>query len=78
MGSTNLNLLLDVGFNWEVAENAAFYWKKNPGDLSKLIDKSDELDQQEIEKMEKKAKQRIKKAYSWEFICNRYAEEFMK
>ena len=78
LGSTNLNLLLDVGFNWEVAENAAFYWKKNPGDLSKLIDKSDELDQQEIEKMEKKAKQRIKKAYSWEFICNRYAEEFMK
>lgn len=78
LGSTNLNLLLDIGFNWEVAENAAFYWKKNPGDLSKLIDKSDELDQQEIEKMEKKAKQRIKKAYSWEFICNRYAEEFMK
>lgn len=78
LGSTNLNLLLDVGFNWEVAENAAFYWKKNPGDLSKLIDKSDELDQQEIEKMGKKAKQRIRKAYSWEFICNRYMEEFLK
>ncbi len=78
LGSTSLNLLLDVGFNKEVAEDAAFYWKKKSGDLSKLIDKSDKLSRQEIEKMGKKAKQRIKDTYSWKFICNRYAEEFLK
>ena len=78
LGSTSLNLLLDVGFNKEVAKDAAFYWGKKPGDLSKLIDESDKLSRQKIEKIGKKAKQRIKDAYSWEFICNRYAEEFLK
>lgn len=37
LGSTELNLLLDVGFNREVAEEAAFYWTKEHGNLAKLI-----------------------------------------
>ena len=28
--STKLNLLLDVGFNREVGEDGALYWKKEP------------------------------------------------
>ena len=31
LGSTQLNLLLDVGFNREVAEDGAIYWKKGNG-----------------------------------------------
>ena len=31
LGSTKLNLLLDVGFNREVAEDAALYWTKEDG-----------------------------------------------
>lgn len=78
LGSTKLNLLLDVGFNKEVAEEAAFYWSKNEGSLAGLIDKSEQLKREEIELIGIKANQRIKDAYSWQFISNRYAEEFLR
>jgi rhamnosyltransferase len=78
LGSTKINLLLDVGFNKEVAEDAAIYWNKKDGSLAKLIDKADQLKPEKIEEMGRKAKARIADAYSWEFICNRYAEEFLK
>lgn len=71
LGSTKLNLLLDVGFNREVAENAALYWSKENGNLSKLIDSCDEKNREELGR---KAKERIKTAYSWEYISSRYAE----
>ena len=74
LGSTKLNLLLDVGFNREVAEDAALYWTKEDGNLSSLIDKADALSEEEIELLGQKAKKRIKDAYSWEYICQRYLE----
>lgn len=33
LGSTDLNLLVDVGFNKEVAEDCALYWSHKPGSL---------------------------------------------
>ena len=72
LGSTDLNLLLDVGFNREVAEDAAVYWTKRNGHLAKIIDKADRFDNAEIVEYSKKAKQRIKEAYSWELICKKY------
>lgn len=78
LGSTNLNLLLDVGFNREVAENAAIYWNKNEGNLARLIDKADNMNDDERAEYGKLAKKRIKDAYSWEFICDKYSEEFLK
>ena len=36
LGSTDLNLLLKVGFNQEVAEDAALYWTKDDGNLAAL------------------------------------------
>lgn len=71
LGSTKLNLLLKVGFNEEVAEDSALYWTKEDGDLAQLIDDCDDMDREEIGK---KAKERIKTAYSWEYISGRYAE----
>lgn len=76
MGSTKLNLLLDVGFNREVAEDAALYWTKDNGDLAKLINRVDWMSIDEIEELGRKAKVRINKMYSWEFIARRYEEEF--
>ncbi|NME42594.1 glycosyltransferase family 1 protein [Lactobacillus agilis] len=76
LGSTKLNLLLDVGFNKEVGQEAALYWSKEDGDLAELINKADNMDQAEIEELGKKAKQRIKDAYSWQFIADRYEEVF--
>ena len=71
LGSTKLNLLLDVGFNREVGEDAALYWTKEEGSLAKLIDSCESLDREELGF---KAKKRIKSAYSWEYISNRYTE----
>ncbi|MBP3879745.1 MAG: DUF1972 domain-containing protein, partial [Lachnospiraceae bacterium] len=34
LGSTELNLLVGVGFNREVGENAALYWSRKPGSLA--------------------------------------------
>ena len=65
LGSTKLNLLLDVGFNREVAEDTALYWNKDSGNLAGLIDKADHMSQAELEKFGRKAKNRIQDSYSW-------------
>ncbi len=76
LGCTDLNLLLDVGFNREVAEDAAIYWTKEPGDLAKLIEKADSLSAQKIAELGEKAKKRIATAYSWQFITDEYKRLF--
>lgn len=78
LGSTKLNLLLDVGFNKEVAEDAALYWNKEDGNLSALIERADALDEQEIDRLGVCAKERIKSAYSWEYITDQYKQVFGK
>ncbi len=77
LGSTKLNLLLDVGFNREVAEDAAFYWNKNEGDLSEVINKADAMDNEQRIAMGEKAKKRISDEYSWEYICDRYEKTIL-
>lgn len=72
LGSTELNLLLDVDFNREVAEDAALYWSKKDGNLAGLIDEADGMNDRERFEYAKKAKQRIQDAYSWQLICDRY------
>ncbi|MBQ9661767.1 MAG: DUF1972 domain-containing protein [Oscillospiraceae bacterium] len=72
LGSTELNLLLDVGFNREVGADAALYWKKEDGDLAKLIDKADGMSTEERTGYGVAAKARITNAYSWEHIGNKY------
>lgn len=72
LGSTELNLLLDVGFNREVGADAALYWKKDEGSLAELIDKADGMKAEERAQYGAAAKARIKSAYSWEFIGSEY------
>lgn len=76
LGSTKLNLLLDVGFNREVAEDSAFYWTKKDGNLSSLIDKADALNVEQINQMGEKSKNRIRQEYKWEYICQKYERTF--
>ena len=77
LGSTDLNLLLDVGFNREVAEDAALYWTKEPGDLAGLIDRADQMDVADIAEMGRKAKARVADAYSWQYISDQYRYLFL-
>lgn len=75
LGSTRLNLLLDVGFNREVGENGALYWEKD--NLHILIEEAEKLDEEKIKILEENAKERIKKQFSWEYIVDEYEKEFM-
>lgn len=76
MGSTKLNLLLNVSFNREVGGRAAFYWSKKEGSLSALIDAADEMPPEAVEQMGRKARGRIAKRYSWEWIAWSYGRLF--
>ena len=72
LGSTDLNLLLDVGFNKEVAKDSALYWNKESMNLANLINKADSMKRDEIEELGIRAKNRIKEAYSWKYIAKKY------
>ncbi|WP_277294592.1 beta 1-4 rhamnosyltransferase Cps2T [Streptococcus hyointestinalis] len=74
LASTKLNLLLDVGFNREVGEDGAVYWEKDS--LHEVIDKSELLSQNEIEKMDESSTKQVKERFSWEFICDEYEQLF--
>ncbi len=76
LGSTDLNLLLDVGFNREVAQESAIYWTKDKGNLAALINKADNMSEAQIGIYGIKAKKRISEAYSWEYITGKYLELF--
>jgi len=76
LGCTDLNLLLDVGFNREVAEDAALYWNKEDGNLAELIEEADRLTADEIKLIGQRAKRRIQTFYSWESICSKYEQLF--
>ena len=78
LGSTDLNLLLDVGFNREVAEEAALYWNKEDNNLAKLIEKADNMNGEDIKILGDKAKKRIADAYSWRYIADRYEDIFLE
>lgn len=76
--STQLNLLLNVGFNREVAEDGAMYWSKEEGNLAGLIERADHLDQSEINKYTERARKRVCDWYSWEYISGQYEKLFLK
>lgn len=77
LSSTKLNLLVDVGFNREVAEDGALYWKREANSLAELIDKVESLSKDEIEELSNNAKKRIYENYTWKYITNKYLECFL-
>lgn len=77
LGSTDLNLLLDVGFNREVAEDAALYWTKEPGSLSRLIHFADGISMRKLDLIGECAKQIINDRFSWNCISKRYRLVFL-
>lgn len=77
LASTRLNLLLDVGFNREVAEDSALYWSKEQGSLAKLIASAEELSPAAIEKLAIASTERIENAYSWRYITDLYETLFL-
>lgn len=76
LGSTRLNLLLDVGFNREVGQDGALYWTKEDGNLSKLLEDIDHLTEEQITELDKKSTNRIKQSYTWDKIAKDYEKLF--
>ena len=78
LGATELNLLIDVGFNREVAQDAALYWGAGEGELASIIDSADSMSAELRAEYGIKAKDRIRTAYSWAFIGSEYKELWLK
>ncbi|MFQ8893248.1 MAG: beta 1-4 rhamnosyltransferase Cps2T [Clostridium sp.] len=78
LANTDLNVLLDVGFNKEVAEDGALYFNKEKGNLANLIDNMDKYTEEQIKDYSKKAKERVSKEYTWNKIIKEYEDLFMK
>ncbi len=78
LGSTNLNLLVNVEFNREVAQNGALYWGKEEGELAKLINVADEMSREDILILGDKAKERVRREYTWTKITSMYEQAFLK
>lgn len=74
LGSSKLNLLLDVGFNHEVGEDGALYWSKKAENLAGLIQKVEHGD---FTDLGTKAKERVKRYFSWEYIVHEYEDNFV-
>ncbi|MBW6410287.1 beta 1-4 rhamnosyltransferase Cps2T [Clostridium weizhouense] len=76
LATTDLNILLDVGFNREVGENGALYFTKQDGNLATLIDNLDVYDEVAVTSYGENAKQRIREEYTWNKIINDYEKVF--
>ncbi|MTD38455.1 DUF1972 domain-containing protein [Erwinia sp. CPCC 100877] len=72
LAATKLNLLLDVGFNREVAGKSALYWDKEQKRLSELINQVDNLDSNKKQEFQQSAASRIKNHFTWELIVAYY------
>lgn len=77
LSATPLNLVLDVSFNREVAQDAALYWTKQPGSLASLVNACDELPPGDIAHYASLAQQRIGVHYSWQLIADQYEALFL-
>ncbi|MBC2581551.1 beta 1-4 rhamnosyltransferase Cps2T [Clostridium sp. DJ247] len=77
LATTDLNILLDVGFNREVGEKGALYFNKNEGNLSNLINDLDGYKKEYILNYSQNAKKRISEEYTWNKIINDYEKLFM-
>ena len=74
LATTDLNLLLDVGFNKEVGEDGAVYWNKEEGNLSNLINRLENINNDQLKELSIKAKHRIDSEYSWDYIVRKYED----
>lgn len=75
LAQTDLNLIYNVDFNHQVAQETALYWNKEDGNLSQLIDSVD--CQVSFEDLGNAAKANMKENYTWEKIVGEYEELFL-
>ena len=75
LAQTDLNLVLDVDFNHQVAKETAFYWQKADASLVALIDQVDM--KADFCQLGQAAKENMKENYTWEKIVGEYEDLFL-
>lgn len=76
LATTKLNLLIQVGFNEEVAGDGALYWTKEKSSLSALIHQADAMQDEKRQLYAKNARKRMHERYSWKKIIASYEALF--
>ncbi|MEO1768392.1 beta 1-4 rhamnosyltransferase Cps2T [Candidatus Enterococcus ferrettii] len=76
LASTKLNLLLNVGFNYEVGDNTAIYWEKDS--LTEVINSSEKLSENQICKYDSSSTKRVVEIFSWSRIIYSYEKLFVE
>ena len=72
LAMTKINLLLDVGFNREVAMEGAIYFSKDDSNLSQKINNLEFISIKSIKRLENAAKNRVINEYNWERVTSKY------
>ncbi|MDQ0222175.1 beta 1-4 rhamnosyltransferase Cps2T [Streptococcus moroccensis] len=75
LAHTDLNLVLGVSFNQQVALDTALYWSKDDDSLASLIDQVDQGESRSD--LGRKAKAHMLENYTWEKIVSTYEELFL-
>lgn len=78
LGSTKVNLLLNVGFNHEVGLDGADYWNKEIGSLKQLIENIDVIKSERVEELNNASNKRILNQFDWSIITKKYESIFME
>lgn len=78
LSSTQLNLLLDVGFNREVGQEGALYWTKEENNLALLINSTDQFNSQELNNNDELSTKQIVNRFAWTKIVSEYESLFVK
>ena len=76
LGSTKINILLNVGFNEEVGKDGALYWSKEAGNLKRMINNNESLATTEISKLNELSNRRIQEQFDWKIIVDQYEHTF--
>ena len=76
LATTDLNVLLNVGFNKEVGREGAVYFNKDNMNLANKLNELDQAESKYISKIGDKAKKRILDFYTWDYIVNSYESIF--
>lgn len=76
LSSTQLNLLVDVGFNRDVAQNTAIYWTKKSGQLARSINEADHYTDNQLVNNKNESKKIIDSEYTWYKIISQYETVF--
>jgi len=72
LSSTQLNLLVDVGFNRDVARDTAIYWTKKVGQLAHAINVADHYTDDQLLNNETESQKIIANEYTWDKIISKY------